>query len=528
MNRLPLCLVLALSSTLLLAAPKPVPPEAVVILYNSAEAESKILAKHYAAARKIPRENLVGLPLPKTDEISRLDYVAQLRDPLRRIFDERKWWQRAKGASGLVEPISNSIRFLVTMRGVPFKIARTPDTIPEKSRDRRPFAADTKGNEASVDSELTLLGVEGYPLDGHINNPYFRRDESIMTPKSTAFLVVGRLDGPSFALCKRLVDDALAVEKTGLWGMAYLDLAKKGANYEAGDTWIENVGKLNKPLGIPTVFNRHRDTFVTNYPMREAAIYFGWYAGGRNGPLLNENFSFRQGAVAVHLHSFSAFQLRDPQKRWSGPILSKGAAATLGNVYEPFLHLTHYFDIFHQRLLHGYTIGEAAQMAIPGLSWQGVLLGDPLYRPFPPALAFDLKEREDRDFKVLRRGFDQWKDDPETLVAKLRTAANKMNSGIIFEALGLLARENGQEEQAAAFFTSASDKYHSEVDRLRQTLNIVDIYRTAGNKDAAILLLREAEPRFAKIPEGKAVTALLNIIDPPAPPPVKIGPKKSR
>ncbi len=95
MNRLPLCLVLALSSTLLLAAPKPVPPEAVVILYNSAEAESKILAKHYAAARKIPRENLVGLPLPKTDEISRLDYVAQLRDPLRRIFDERKWWQRA-------------------------------------------------------------------------------------------------------------------------------------------------------------------------------------------------------------------------------------------------------------------------------------------------------------------------------------------------------------------------------------------------------------------------------------------------
>lgn len=526
MIRHALLLLFVFGSSLGLAAPMTVPPDTVVVLYNSSEAPSKELARYYAAARNIPRENLVGLKLPVTDEISRADYEAQLRDPLRKIFDDRKWWQRAKAGSGLIEPISNKVRFLVTMRGVPFKIARTPDTIPEKSLNRRPFIANIKGNDSSVDSELTLLGVEGYPLAGHVNNPYFRKEESVIALKNSAFLVVGRLDGPSFALCKRLVDDAVAVEKKGLWGMAYLDLAKKDANYKVGDTWIENIGKMNNLVGIPTVIDRHPDTFVTNYPMREAAIYFGWYTATRNGPLLNEGFNFRRGAVAVHLHSFSAFQLRHPQKRWSGPLLYKGAAATVGNVYEPFLQLTHHFDIFYQRLLQGYTTGEAAQMAIPGLSWQGVLLGDPLYRPFATEVNIDLEDREDRAFKVLRNGFSRFKDEPETLVAKLRTAANKMNSGIIFEALGLLARENDQDEQAAAFFTSASDKYHNEVDRLRQTLHLVDIQRAAGNKDAATLLLREAEPRFAKFPEGKALTALLNIIDPPAPPPVKVRPRK--
>ena len=445
-----------------------------------------------------------------------------------KLFDERKWWQRAKVGSGLVQPISNNKRILVTVRGVPFKIARTPDTIPANKRDKRPFTANIKGNDSSVDSELSLLGIEGYPLEGHLNNPYFRRDESVMEPKSTSFLVVGRIDGPSVGLCKRLIDDAIKVEKTGLWGRAYLDLAKKGKGYEIGDQWIENIAKMNKMAGIPTVVDRHRDTFVTNYPMTDAAIYFGWYAHNRNGPLLNPGFSFKQGAVAVHLHSYSAFQLRHAEKRWSGPILARGAAATVGNVYEPFLALTHYFDILYQRLLQGYTIGEAAQMAIPGLSWQGVLLGDPLYRPFSPSIKVNIEDREDRDYKVLRRGFLEWKDDPEAMVTKLRTAANKMNSGPIFEALGLLARENGEEEQANAFFTAAGDKYHNEVDRLRQKLHIVDVYRSAGNKEAAILLLRKMEPVYAKYPEGKAVTALLNILDPPAPPPVRVDPKKRK
>ena len=87
----------------------------------------------------------------------------------------------------------------------------------------------------------------------------------------------------------------------------------------------------------------------------------------------------------------AAADIRNATKRWCGPILHKGAAATLGNVYEPFLQTTHRMEIFHDRLLKGFTLAEAAYMAMPTLSWQGIVLGDPLYRPFPTLKTPDLE-----------------------------------------------------------------------------------------------------------------------------------------
>lgn len=527
MTRLSSALLL-LSSSAILADPAIIPAESVVVLYNSGEADSRALAQHYAKVRAIPGDNLVGLPMPAGEEISREQFDEQIRDPLRKLFDAREWWKRERGTDGLVQPVSLKRRVLVTIRGVPYKIARTPGTIPANQLEKRPFAPDPKGNESSVDSELSLLGVEGYSTAGQVNNPYFRQDQAIMDFPNPSFLVVGRIDGPSPAICRRMIDDARAVEESGLWGMAYLDLARKGKGYELGDQWLEKIAGMNREAGIPTVVDRHPDTYVTNYPMSHAALYFGWYSHHRSGPLLNEEFRFKRGAVAVHLHSYSAFELRRPDRRWCGPILAHGAAATVGNVYEPFLALTHHFDLLHQRLLRGYTIGEASQMALPALSWQAVLLGDPLYRPFRGDLEVNVNDKEDRDYKALRHAQRQWGDNPEKLVPKLRTYANNTNSGLVFEALGLLARANQQEEQATAFFTAASGKFQNKVDQLRQDLHIMDVYRMAGNKETAILLLRKMAKNYPRLPEGKAVISLLNILDPPSPPPVKVEPKKGR
>ena len=517
-------IVLALPA--LRGAPAPIPPEAVVVVYNSKVPESRLLARYYAEKRSLPRENIVGLPMPESEEISRQQFNETIRDPLRNLFDERGWWKRARVGDTRTQPTARKRSILVTVCGVPYKIARTPDTIAANQLSKRPFAANPQGDDSSVDSELSLLGVEGYTIAGQVRNPYFRQDAPISNFPDPTFLVVGRLDGPSYQLSQRLVDDAIAVEKTGLWGMAYLDLARKGKGYELGDQWIENIARMNRQAGIPTVIDRHPDTFVTNYPMNNAAVYFGWYAHHRDGPLRNEEFRFKRGAVAVHLHSYSAFELRNPDRRWCGPLLASGATATVGNVYEPFLTLTHHFDILYQRLLQGYTIGEAAHMAIPALSWQAVLLGDPLYRPFRADLKVDINEREDRDFKILRRAANQFRDEPNQLVPKLRTYANKANSGLVFEALGLRAREDQLEEEANAFFSSASSKYHKPTERLRQDLHIVDVYRNAGNKEAALLLLREMEKRYSRIPGEKAVLSLLNILDPPSPPPARVRPRK--
>ena len=91
--------------------------------------------------------------------------------------------------------------------------------------------------------------------------------------------------------------------------------------------------------------------------------------------------SFADGAIGWHIYSFSASQMRNPVF-WSPTFVRLGAGATVGNVHEPFLSMTHHADLFIEALLDGKTAGEAAYASIPVLSWQNVFLGDPMYRPF--------------------------------------------------------------------------------------------------------------------------------------------------
>ena len=114
----------------------------------------------------------------------------------------------------------------------------------------------------------------------------------------------------------------------------------------------------------------------------------------------------------MHLHSFSARATLRPAKNWCGGLLEKGAAVTVGNVYEPYLHLTHDFSILQQRLLAGFSWGEACWMAMPVTSWQGVVLGDPLYRPFLHLAGGGVKQEGDIPYRALRAAALEWKNNP--------------------------------------------------------------------------------------------------------------------
>src|SRR5438874_4994630 len=124
--------------------------------------------------------------------------------------------------------------------------------------------------------------------------------------------------------------------------------------------------------------------------MTDCALYYGWYAATVAGPFTQPDFHFVPGAVAVHIHSFGASTLRDTNANWVGPLLARGAAASIGNVYEPYLQLTPHLDIFNDRLLHGFTFAESAYMATRVLSWMSVMVGDPLYRPYAAWLQIDV------------------------------------------------------------------------------------------------------------------------------------------
>ena len=66
-------------------------------------------------------------------------------------------------------------------------------------------------------------------------------------------------------------------------------------------------------------------------------------------------------------------------------MLAKGAAATIGPVYEPYVQGFPLPEIFFGFLVEGYmSLGEAYLVSLPYISWQTILVGDPLYQPFKP------------------------------------------------------------------------------------------------------------------------------------------------
>jgi uncharacterized protein (TIGR03790 family) len=507
-------LVVAGSLSALKAAPR---PESVAVVYNSGIPESKQLAEYYCEARKIPRDNLIALDLPKAQDISREQFEKTLLEPLRNEFDFRVWWDRRKDPSGVTLPVSNKIRVLVLMRGVPLRIQPTPK--PSQANGTPAINPQNPAgghDEASVDSELAMFGAQGLPNDGVLQNKFYQSEKSI-TDTDVPFLVLtARIDGPSFATCQRMIKDAVEVEKTGLWGRAYVDIANK---IPQGDQWLEEVVKSDDKVGIPTIVDRFNDTLPKNYPMTDAAIYYGWYDWNVSGPFLNPSFRFRKGAVAMHLHSFSAEQLTNASKNWSAPLLEKGAAVTVGNVYEPYLHLTHDFSILHKRLLAGHTWVEACWMAMPVTSWQGVVIGDPLYRPFMHLGGTGEKQPGDIDYRALRAASIEWGIDPVERRRQLEKAADRMKSGILEEEVGLGFVKDNKPADAAMAFRKAKDLYVKTGDKMRQDFNLITLDRVANRKDMAIRGLRDAQIRYGPIAETEAIQGWLDILDPPPPPP---------
>lgn len=508
--------VFALFLLLLAAGAMPlgaaIPPESVAILYNSAVPESRKLAEFYRDARGIPAENLIALEMPLAADISRADFESKILLPLRREFEKRSWWQRDKDSAGILLPVVNRIRVLVTMRGVPLRIQPT-----------KPAGAVQQANpmmghdEAAVDSELAMFGVETLPTDSVLENKFYNSAKSIVAANLPFLVLTARIDAPAYATCERMIRDAVEVEKTGLWGRAYVDIANK---FPQGDQWLEKVVSSNLSAGIPTVVDRFNETLPRNYPMTDAALYYGWYDWNVSGPFLNPRFQFRKGAVAMHLHSFSAEQLADGNKNWSGPLLERGAAVTIGNVYEPYLHLTHDFSILHQQLLAGFTWVEACWMAMPVTSWQAVVLGDPLYRPFRHLSGSGVKAEGDVEFRALRAAFLQWQDDARERQRQLEQASDRMKSGTLAEAIGLECLHRRETAAATTWFRAAKNHYIKSDDKLRQDFHVIAMDRSANHKDAAITGLRSALVRYGGISEASSLTAWLEILDPPPPPPL--------
>ncbi|BET69025.1 hypothetical protein ASA1KI_39430 [Opitutales bacterium ASA1] len=354
-----------------------------MLLVNASDPDSSALATHYERQRSEAETLRVAVPMPLRETISWADYVRDIHNPLQRALIEHGWLDAAASeladAEGRMRTVSfgHSIDYLAVLRGVPLRIAHDPKRIRVPDTGASERARTTQG---SVDGELALLAVASPPLVGFVANPWYRGDVRGGGGVGRPDVVrVSRIDGPTLEDCLALVDHGIEAERMGLAGRAYVD---SGGPHRLGDAWMDRmVERLARAwFDVET----HPQRGIMMHPMRFDApvLYFGWYAEHLAGPMALEGFRFEPGAIAVHVHSFSARTLRSDTEGWCGPLIARGATATLGNVYEPYLELSHDLDRFLEVLLEGRTFGEAACEALPALGWQAVAIGDPLYRPF--------------------------------------------------------------------------------------------------------------------------------------------------
>ncbi|MFH1731368.1 MAG: TIGR03790 family protein [Planctomycetota bacterium] len=344
----------------------------VVILVNAASTDSVAVGAHYAKARGVPDANICRVNCTRSESVSRKSFDAKVRAPVRAFLIEKGLAE--KGPAGA---LALKVKYLVSTYGVPVKVREDYSDAALEDLPRNAH----KASAAAVDSELSLIALPTHKLEGGLPNPLYRKPAA----DARTILLTSRLDGPTPEIAMGLVDAAIAAEKNGLAGVAYIDARglKKGA-YEAGDRWILSAGDAARKAGFFIRVDRAGETFHADMPMPHAALYFGWYSAAVCGPMARDDFRFAPGAVAYHLHSGSAARVRTTRIGWVGPLLEKGAAATMGPVFEPYLTGTVDTGEFARLFLAGKTFAESAHRATPQTSWMMTFIGDPLYAPFRP------------------------------------------------------------------------------------------------------------------------------------------------
>lgn len=402
----------------------------IFLLVNKNLPASREVAEHYCKHRGVPAENMILLDVPTTEDISRKDYNAKIVEPLRTALKDKK----------------DHVKVLLSIHGIPLRVGGSEPSMDEREQlkkldatikekqaankalqdattalektregvnalEIRAFAraqrelltrqqAELMGlnrrrghlahaeSQACVDSELMLLWWDKYELRRWVVNPLYWQAPKEVAEKAPLVLLTCRLDGPSPAIARRLVDDAIATEKKGLEGKVYVDA--RGIRYDPksdpgfgyggyDESMREMAALLEKEAKLPVVLDDRNDLFKPD-ACPDCALYCGWYSHAN----FIDSCRFVPGAIAWHLASSEAVSLRRPDvKFWCKNQLEKGACATLGPVAEPYtVGFPKPAEFFGTLATGKYTLVESYGRTVLLISWMGCLVGDPLYNPF--------------------------------------------------------------------------------------------------------------------------------------------------
>jgi uncharacterized protein (TIGR03790 family) len=381
-TRIPAFVLLIWVHAFALFAPRPAlaqSPDNVLIVVNAAVPDSLQIGEYYQRKRRIPTEHLLRIKAPADEQITREVFEQQIEGPV------SGWIARRRAHDRLL--------YIVLTKGVPLRVAGT---------------GGRAGTVASVDSELALLyrrmvGNAVVPA-GPIPNPYFLGNRPVaearrFTHERHDIYLVTRLDGYTVADAIALIDRGSA---PGRDGRVILD-ARGSLMSEAGNRWLERAAEQLRGLGL-----EERVLLDTSGDVvRDQSDVLGYYSWGSNDPAMKtrqNGLVFAPGAIAASFVSTDGRTFKEPPAQWTygrweaptsffggspqsliGDLIRQGVTGVAGHVAEPFLDATIRPDVLFPAYFSGFTLAEAFYLAMPSLSWQTIVVGDPLAAPFPRA-----------------------------------------------------------------------------------------------------------------------------------------------
>jgi uncharacterized protein (TIGR03790 family) len=418
----------ALALTLFPAAAVAQNADNLLLVVNESSPASTQVGDYYARKRSVPTDHVVRIKTPVADEIEREEYVRAIEGPI------GAWLSRNN--------LQDKVLYLVLTKGVPLRITGTTGR---------------EGTTSSVDSELTLLyrklvGMAS-PIAGRVPNSYFLADRPLAAAKPFTRLdadiyLVARLDGFTVDEVLKLIDRGAAPSPSGR-----IVLDQKSTIADAGgDQWLQQTADRLRQANAAdrVVLEESRSIASADGPV---IGYFSWGSNDPANQLRRFGLTFSPGAIAGMFVSTDGRTFNEPPADWkpsdpngrgprfggsfqslAGDLIRDGVTGVSAHVAEPYLDATIRPQILFPAYLSGMNLAESFYLAMPYLSWQTVIVGDPLCTPFP---------RRTLSASELSKGID-----PETelpaLFAERKLAVLSRTGGLSAEGLKLMMQADGQ------------------------------------------------------------------------------------
>lgn len=331
----------------------------VAVVINDNSPLSRRLGAFYASWHELEASQICHITTKTEETIDRRGYEVTIAGPIAKCLT----------AARRVE----STYYVVTTQGMPIRVS------------------DVENHGASVDSELAMLYSEmhGRKTDRNwaVVNPFYRQKDAPFGHPAFPIYLVTRLAGYSFEDARKAVERCRGARNRG---RVVLDL--KADNDDDGNSWLRTAGIL---LPADRVVMDTSTTVLTG--IADVIGYASWGSNDTRRKSRASGMKWLPGAVATEFVSTNARTLEMPPFQWSlgtwkdratwfagspqSMILDyvyEGVSGISGNVDEPKLSMTVRPDVLMPAYLGGRNLAESFYLALPGLSWHSMILGDPL------------------------------------------------------------------------------------------------------------------------------------------------------